>query len=263
MKKTTPPIRPAVNKPRRTHQTGREGLFVNNWSALEEYLRAQPESLQKIYYAPREAKRLRQVLEKFDRTSLICEEDQAMDSGLLAQVHLKFIDEELMLESAAARQKDIIVACDHITDTRNLGAIARTAAFFGLTSLLIPKDRQAPITTATLGAAQGAFATVMPTEVTNLGRTLLALKDRGYWIAAADMVGTSVDAMPTRYEKLVLVLGSEDKGVSQQVLAKCDLTLSIPAYGGRLESLNVSVAAGILIHALRAQSASGEILPKG
>lgn len=249
-------------KARRSHQTGREGLFINNWSALEEYLRAQPGALSKIFHAPRETRHLQELLAKHG-VSLPCEEDKELETGFAARVTLQYKDEEQLLREAAARSEDLIIACDHVTDTRNLGAIARTAAFFGLSTILMPKDRQAPITSATLGTAQGAFATVSPTEVTNLGRTLLALKDCGYWIAAADMVGTSVDKMPTRYEKLVLVLGSEDKGVSTQILNKSDFTLAIPSYGGKLESLNVSVAAGILIHALRAQSAQGKILPQG
>jgi predicted rRNA methylase len=256
-------IRPAVNKPRRSHQSGREGLFINNWSALEEYLRAQQDSLIQIFYAPRELKRLQEMLSKHEALLVPCEEDRSMDTGILASVKLLYKDEEDLLREAADRPSDLIIACDHITDTRNLGAIARSAAFFGLSSIIIPKDRQAPITTATLGAAQGAFATVTPTEVTNLGRTLLTLKECGYWIAAADMVGTAVDKLPTRYEKLVLVLGSEDKGVSAQVLSKSDFTVSIPSFGGKLESLNVSVAAGILIHALKAQSTAGKILPEG
>jgi 23S rRNA (guanosine2251-2'-O)-methyltransferase len=249
-------------KARRSHQTGREGLFINNWSALGEYLRSQPEALQKIYHAPREAKRIHQLLSEHGVT-LSCEEDQEMETGFAAKVAVRYKDEEQLLREAATRTEDLIIACDHVTDTRNLGAIARTAAFFGLSTILMPKDRQAPITSATLGTAQGAFATVAPTEVTNLGRTLLALKECGYWIAAADMVGTPVDQMPARYEKLVLVLGSEDKGVAAQILNKSDFTLSIPSYGGKLESLNVSVAAGILIHALRAVSAAGKILPQG
>jgi len=249
-------------KGRRSHQTGRQGLFINNWSALEEYLRAQPASLNKIFHAPRETKRLREMLDKYGVT-LACEEDKDMETGIAASISLSFKSEEQLLSEAVNRSEDLIIACDHVTDTRNLGAIARTAAFFGVSTLIMPKDRQAPITSATLGTAQGAFATVSPTEVTNLGRTLMALKDSGYWIAAADMVGTSVDKMPTRYEKLVLVLGSEDKGVAAQILNKSDFTLSIPSFGGKLESLNVSVAAGILIHALRAQSAQGKILPEG
>jgi predicted rRNA methylase len=249
-------------KARRSHQTGRDGLFINNWSALEEYLRSRPTALQKVFHAARETKRLQELLAKHD-VALVCEVDQEMETGFAAQVLVQYKDEEQLLREAATRSEDLIIACDHVTDTRNLGAIARTAAFFGLSTLLMPKDRQAPITSATLGTAQGAFATVSPTEVTNLGRTLLALKDCGYWIAAADMVGTPVDRMPTRYEKLVLVLGAEDKGVSTQILNKSDFKLSIPSYGGKLESLNVSVAAGILIHALRAFSASGKILPQG
>lgn len=247
-------IRVQANKSRRSHGGGRDGLIINNWSALEEYLRAQPSALSHLSCAPREEGRLKELLARYGATELAYQADDSMEVGLLASVIVSYCEEEELLEQAAQRSQDLIIACDHVTDTRNLGAIARTAAFFGLKSLLLPKDRQASITSATMGAAQGAFASIRPTLVTNLGRTLLSLKDCGYWVATADMQGTTIDRMPAQFDKLVLVLGSEDRGVSAQVRAKSDLVLSISSFGGNLESLNVSVAAGILIHNLKARS---------
>jgi predicted rRNA methylase len=240
---------PKKKNTRRTHREPGDGLFVSSWSALEEYLKAQPQSIQSIHFAAREEKRLQTLLARY-QLELPCQIDQEAAEGLRAAVKVGLGDEDQFLQAAADKAHDLVVACDHITDTRNLGAIARTAAFFGVQHLLLPKDRQAPITSATLGAAQGAFARVEPVLVTNLARTLMQLKERGYWIIAADMHGTPLSEMRQSFDKTVLVLGSEDRGVGQNILAKSDVRLAIPSPEGQLESLNVSVAAGILIHGL-------------
>jgi predicted rRNA methylase len=240
-------------KPRRTHREPSNGLFLNSWSALEEYLKVQPESIQDIHFAAREEKRLSALLARY-QVQIPHKIDEEVQEGLRAQVRLRLGDEDSFLELAAGKSRDLVVACDHITDTRNLGAIARTAAFFGVQHLLLPKDRQAPITSATLGAAQGAFARLEAVPVTNLARTLVQLKDRGYWILSADMGGTPLTEMRQSYEKAVLVLGSEDKGIGANILSKSDVRISIPSPDSQLESLNVSVAAGILIHAMHQRS---------
>ncbi len=209
-----------------------------------------PELITSIRCAPGDKKRLDQVLQKYARTLSITIDHTEAEKGLAVFVDVPVMDEHEFLEEAAASEREFILACDHVTDTRNLGALARTGAYFGMRYLLLPKDRQAPISGATLGTAQGAFAHIRPVVVTNLGRTLVDLKERGYWALAADMDGQSVESLAHDYEKKVLVLGAEDKGISPGVLAKCDLTVAIQSATEHLESLNVSVAAGILIHAL-------------
>lgn len=241
------------NRNRRTQKeaAAQKGLFINSWSALEEYLRARPHAIQHIAYAAREEKRLQALLATFQLAdSIQIQVNHGVQEGLSVQVKVDELGEESFFERSAGSQRDIIVACDHITDTRNLGAIARSAAFFGCRHLLLPRDRQAPITNATLGAAQGAFAWVEPVIVTNLARALERLKDCGYWILCADMDGTSVESFTQDFEKIVLVLGSEERGVSANILNRSDMKIAIPSPTGNLESLNVSVAAGILIHAL-------------
>ncbi|MES2744856.1 MAG: RNA methyltransferase [Bdellovibrionota bacterium] len=237
-----------MKKPlRRSNAT--DGLYLTSWSGLDEYLRARPELIQSIRCAAADRKKLEHHLSQYPTVKIPIEYSEA-EKGLAVTVDVPLIDEQKFLEDVSTSEREFILACDHVTDTRNLGALARTAAYFGMRYLLLPKDRQAPISGATLASAQGAFAFIQPVFVTNLGRTLNELKQRGFWVLAADMDGVPVNTIRQDYEKKVLVLGAEDKGVSQGILAKSDLVVSIPTYEAKLESLNVSVAAGILIHAL-------------
>lgn len=237
-----------MKKPlRRTNVS--DGLYLTSWSGLEEYLVARPDLVQSIRCSNADRKKLEETLKRFPSVKIPVEYSDT-DKGLAVTVEVPLISEAEFLDQAAASSREFILACDHVTDTRNLGALARTAAYFGMRYLLLPKDRQAPISGATLGAAQGAFANIQPVFVTNLGRTLNDLKERGFWVLAADMAGQEVSSIRQDYEKKVLVLGSEDRGVSSGILAKSDLIVSIQTESPKLESLNVSVAAGILIHAL-------------
>lgn len=241
-----------MKKPfRRTSAT--DGLYLTSWSGLDEYLRARPELIQSIRCPVSDRKKLEQVLSKYAYKACAVEYSEA-EKGLVVAVEVPFLDETKFLDEVANSKQEFIVACDHVTDTRNLGALARTAAYFGMRYILLPKDRQAPISGATLGSAQGAFAFIQPVFVTNLGRTLNDLKERGFWVLAADMKGQEVSTLRQDYEKKVLVLGAEDKGVSPGILAKSDLIISVEPKAPKLESLNVSVAAGILIHALHVHS---------
>jgi tRNA G18 (ribose-2'-O)-methylase SpoU len=237
-----------LKKPTKRSNTT-EGLYITSWSGLDEYLRARPELIQSIRCAAVDRKKIENRLIQYPVFHGPIEYSET-ENGLLVKVDVPLMDELAFLEEVSISEREFILACDHVTDTKNLGALARTAAYFGMRYLLLPKDRQAPISGATLASAQGAFAFIQPVFVTNLGRTLIDLKTRGFWVLTADMKGTPVDKLRQDYEKKILVLGAEDKGVSQGILAKSDLVVSIPTNEPKLESLNVSVAAGILIHAL-------------
>src|SRR5690606_7140244 len=146
----------------------------------------------------------------------------------------------------------LLIAVDHITDPRNLGAIVRTAAFYGVPFVIAPERRQVLLTGAAVGTAQGGFALCDLVTVVNLGRALNALKENGYWIVGTAMDGEPIDRVRGVYDKVVLVFGSEDSGLSHGIRQKCDrlACLNPPASAGEtLESLNVAVAAGICIHA--------------
>lgn len=239
---------------RRTHRDDAQGLVLTSWAGLQEYLAASPGDILKIRHAPAEKKRIENLLKRYPVRCPV--EETTEEASVAAFIQIKPMEEHEFLEAVEGSREQFVLACDHVTDTRNLGAMARSAAFFGIRYLLLPKDRQAPITSATLGAAQGAFAFVRPVLVTNLARTLKALQERGFWSFCADMAGTPVQKLTQTYEKKVLVMGAEDKGVSANIRSKCDVTVSIATEFPQLESLNVSVAAGILIHALHAPSAA-------
>ncbi len=156
----------------------------------------------------------------------------------------------------------LMLAADHITDPGNLGALIRTAAFFGCHGLIIPRDRSAGITAATLKRASGAHLKLPVARVTNLGRTLDDLSQKGFWI-----LGTAGEAPLSLYDfdwrrPLVLVLGSEQKGLSPSVRKRCHELVRIPSPGG-VESLNVSVAGGAILSEICRQRSNKEPLNLG
>lgn len=152
-----------------------------------------------------------------------------------------------------------IVGCvvDQIQDPRNFGAILRSAAFFHLNFVIFAKDRQAQITPLVLKTAAGGASQVSLVRVTNLNRALESLKEMGLWI-----MGTSCDPTAQPPEKIprdrpyVMVLGNEEKGMRREMLQNCDYRTFIPGGSGTLDSLNVSVAAGILFHSFSPMGAN-------
>lgn len=154
--------------------------------------------------------------------------------------------EDIADKEAGDSGRRIIIAADHITDEGNLGAIIRTAAFFDAQGLIIPKDRSASVTPLVFRRSSGGCAHLPIAQVVNLERSLTYLKEKGFLI-----IGAAGEAKTSIYDfdwdrDLVLVLGNEEKGLSQAVRKRCDAVVSIPALG-QVSSLNVSVAAGILL----------------
>ena len=165
----------------------------------------------------------------------------------VANVHLEPKDFVAFCEEAKERKSDLILALDHVTDPRNLGAIVRTAAFFGVREVIVPQDRQADLSQSAVATSMGGFALCDLVRVVNLNRAIEELKEIGYWVIGADVGGQKPAGLREKYEKLVLVLGAEEKGMSKTVRDKCDVLVGIDGKGPSLQSLNVSVAAGILI----------------
>ncbi len=150
------------------------------------------------------------------------------------------------------QDRALLIAADHITDEGNLGAMIRTAAFFSAHGLILPKDRSAKVTANVLKRSSGACAYLPIIRVVNLGRTLDLLKKKGFWI-----VGTSGESPESVYQcdwnrDLVLILGNEHKGISRTIRKRCHQLIGIPA-PGHMESLNVSVAAGVILSEISRQ----------
>ena len=152
----------------------------------------------------------------------------------------------------AAPVPPLIVALDGVTDPRNLGAVVRSAAAFGATGIVVPGRRSAGVTAGAWKASAGALARLPVARAVNLTRTLEAYKSRGLFVAGLDASGTTdVDDMPVADGPLVLVVGSEGRGLSRVVAGACDLLAKIPMASGT-ESLNAGVAASIALYEIAA-----------
>ncbi|CAM2944588.1 23S rRNA (guanosine(2251)-2'-O)-methyltransferase RlmB [Mycobacterium intermedium] len=140
----------------------------------------------------------------------------------------------------------LLVALDNISDPRNLGAIVRSVAAFGGHGVVIPQRRSASVTAVAWRTSAGAAARVPVARATNLTRTLKDWADRGLRVVGLDAGGdTALDDLDGT-DPLVVVVGSEGKGLSRLVRQNCDQVVSIPM-AGQMESLNASVAAGVVL----------------
>jgi 23S rRNA (guanosine2251-2'-O)-methyltransferase len=153
-------------------------------------------------------------------------------------------------------QLPLIVALDGVTDPRNLGAVARSVAAFGGHGVLIPSRRTASVTAGAWKASAGALARVPVARAPNLARTLAAYQEAGIFVAGLDASGdTTVAELPVADSPLVLVVGSEGRGLSRLIADRCDVIVRIPI-GGSTESLNAGVAAGIALYEVARQRAT-------
>jgi 23S rRNA (guanosine2251-2'-O)-methyltransferase len=144
------------------------------------------------------------------------------------------------------KNQALLIAADHITDEGNLGSLIRTAAFFGTHGLILPRKRSAAVSANVLKRSSGAYMHLPIAQIVNLARALDLLKKRGFWI-----IGASGDSHESIYKfdwkrDLVLVLGSEQKGLTRTARERCHQIVSIPA-SGHVESLNVGVAGGVIL----------------
>jgi predicted rRNA methylase len=251
--KNFPPKRGAKNS---ADSIGAGVFIVEGLAAVQEYLRHKPTSILKVFVKRSSLKSLESVLKQFDPALLVHSDDEpghVSASPIWAHVKHELGDWQNFLneiERADSDQIGSVLVLDHISDPRNLGAIMRTSAFFGIHHVIVPERRQVLLTQASVNTAQGGFALSKLIVVVNVSRALEELKAKGFWVLGAAMNGESVSKLKGRYSKQVLVLGSEDKGISPGVLRHCDVLVGISGARKSLDSLNVSVAAGILIHQL-------------
>lgn len=154
--------------------------------------------------------------------------------------------DDLLAQAQAAGNAALLVAGDHITDEGNLGAVLRSMAFFGAHGLILPRDRSARVTSTVLKRSAGAALHVPVARVVNLGRCLEQFAAKGLWIIGASGEGR-VSCWTFDWNRpVVLVLGSEGRGLGRTVRRRCHSVVRIPGSGG-MESLNVAVAAGVLL----------------
>ena len=164
-----------------------------------------------------------------------------------AEAELSAIDEPSFFCELRKSSPPLVLACSNVTDPRNLGAIIRSAAYFGVPYVLLPKDRQVGLTQVVVSTSRAGLAFTKIVAVTNLNRCLDALKKSNYWILGADAKGENVARVSGFYDLTCLVLGAEDRGLGTQTIKRCDRLVGVESHRSGLDSLNVAVAAGILI----------------
>ena len=154
--------------------------------------------------------------------------------------------EEVIAHRHEKSKYDLVVLLDSITDPQNLGSIIRTAHCCGANGVIIPENRAASVTASVSKASAGAVQYLPTATVVNLVRTIEYLKERGFWIYGAD-AAARMDVQTPDYEgNIALVMGSEGRGIRPLIRKKCDFLISIPMRG-QVASLNVSVAAGVIL----------------
>jgi 23S rRNA (guanosine2251-2'-O)-methyltransferase len=155
------------------------------------------------------------------------------------------------LEEILASPEPLILVLDGVTDPRNLGAVLRAADGAGTSGVVVPKDRTAGVTAAAVKASAGASEYVRVARETNLRRAIEKMKEAGLWVYAADAAGTPYTELDLA-GPIGLVFGSEGRGVRRLVREACDGEVSIPMLGN-VGSLNISVAAAVLLYEVRRQ----------
>lgn len=175
---------------------------------------------------------------------------------MLAAQRYSTVDDMLKL-AEERNEKPFLIICDNLEDPHNLGAVIRTAEAAGAHGVIIPERRSASLNATVAKAACGAVEYVPVARVTSLANTIDLLKKRGLWIFGADMDGT--DYTTTDFDTpCALVIGNEGKGMGTLITKKCDMVLSLPMLG-KINSLNASVAAGILMYeVVRSRKKSGK-----
>lgn len=163
--------------------------------------------------------------------------------------------EDILNKAREKGEPPFVVILDNIEDPHNLGAIIRTANLAGAHGVVIPKNRAVGLTATVARTSAGALNYTPVARVTNIARTIEELKKEGLWFVCADMGGTGMYQLDLK-GPIGLVIGNEGEGVSRMVKEKCDFVASIPMKGD-IDSLNASVAAGVLAYEIVRQRLLG------
>ncbi len=162
--------------------------------------------------------------------------------------------EDIFALAEERNEKPFIIICDELEDPHNLGAIVRTAEACAVHGIIIPKRRSVSLSGTVAKSASGALEYMKIARVTNLISTIEELKERGVWIYGADMKGNNW-CTEDFSGATALVIGSEGKGIGRLVAEHCDIMVSLPMKG-KINSLNASVAAGVLMYEVARQRAA-------
>jgi len=251
---------PADKKQGTESAPGRPGAphrILAGFHAIGARLRSDAASIEVLYFdASRRDARMQQLLARAEAAAVRCVgvdaprlrglSPEAPHQGLVAQVAAPRPGANLDQLLDAVTPATLLLLLDGVTDPRNLGACLRTAAAAGVDALIVPRDRSASLTTVAAKAAAGAAETLPMIAVTNLARAMKDMQDAGIWI-----IGAEAEAPRSLYEldltgARAWALGAEGSGLRRLTRERCDELVHIPMCGG-MQSLNVSVAAGVCL----------------
>lgn len=233
--------------------------FIYGRNPVEEALYNEAERVEKIYV--RKSVRNTQLTDLFDLASqhripishvpgskLHQLVGDVNDQGVVAQMS-KISYESLgaWLDTVDTSTYPAVLLIDEITDPGNLGAILRTAVAAGISAVLVPKHRQAPINATVYKTSAGTAGRIPIVRAGNLNQAIMKLKDEGFWIGGLDMKGDQLLWDLEIDRPLAFVVGNEESGISQKTLEHCDYTFRIPMENN-VESLNASVSAALLCY---------------
>ncbi len=206
----------------------------------------------------REAKKHDTIINYVTKERLDQLSETKKHQGVLAvAAAYEYAQVEDILKAAQEKKEDpFLILLDNIEDPHNLGAIIRTANTVGAHGVIIPKRRAVGLTSTVAKSSAGALNYTPVAKVTNLSKTIQELKKQGIWFVCADMGGTSMYQLDLK-GPIGLVVGSEGEGVSKLVRENCDYIASIPM-AGEIDSLNASVAAGVLAYEILRQRNIGQ-----
>ncbi len=194
------------------------------------------------------AREARVALKRVDAQALRQKLGDVAHQGVLAEiVPLPPWTEDELVSALQEAKQPLLLALDGVQDPHNLGACLRTADACGALAVIVPRDRAAHITPVVRKVAAGAAETTPVVVVTNLVRTLKLLKEAGLWVIGADAEGAGRAREVDLTSGVVLVMGAEGAGLRQLTRQTCDFLVRLPQLGA-VESLNVSVATGMLLY---------------
>jgi 23S rRNA (guanosine2251-2'-O)-methyltransferase len=238
--------------------------------AVRSMLLRHPERVRAVKFAERRddprtreieelAKKGGRPVQRIDARALAQSLGDVAHQGVIAEIEpLPSWTEDDLVTALETAKDPIVLVLDGVQDPHNLGACLRTADACGALAVVVPKDRAAQLNATARKVAVGAAETTPVVSVTNLARALKLLKEAGLWVVGADADGPKFAHETDLKGGVVLVLGAEGSGLRQLTRQTCDFVVRLPQLGA-VESLNVSVAAGMLLYeAVRQRAVAGK-----
>ncbi|MCX5773584.1 MAG: 23S rRNA (guanosine(2251)-2'-O)-methyltransferase RlmB [Fusobacteria bacterium] len=229
-------------------------MIVEGANAVIEYIKSEKKmTLIEIYENIKHSRKIQieELAEKKGITIQYVKKRSKNQDGITAIVdeELKLMEFEVFVHESISKNKSIVLILDQVQDPRNLGAIIRSADAFGVDIIILPEHGRARVTETTIKTSTGAISHIPICYVNNLSQAIEKLKKVGYWVYSIDTEGSKTYLEEKYSFKSVILLGSEGFGIRKKVQEKADFTVTIPM-SGNVNSLNVSVATGIILSAV-------------